>query len=162
MKVTNLLTAFFCSLLLITFATSCSNDDKIKFNKPLFEQERANWTNQNLQNYTFSYKYYSSTTGPISFTLVIRNGAIESESSERGTGKSFFNGITDIYDFVERHLQEDKDYTGEYPPESIEVDITYNDKYHYPSSIKYSIWYSVQIDGGGDFSFELTDFKVLD
>ena len=157
--------AILSAFIFAAFVTACSDDDeKIKFDKAAFDQQRSAWLEQNIQNYTFSYNYFSSGTGPVSCTVVIGNGVLESITSDRDETYDYmlFKSITAIYDDIDRintHLIDEglPSYAN-----SVTINVTYNSQFHYPLTVNYPINYNEDILGGGYPSVRITKFEVLD
>lgn len=159
--------AFFVLVILLftSFASSCSSDDKddVTFNKVNFDQELSHWNTLDLKNYTFSYNYFSSSSGPVTCKVIIHNGVLESAVNNINTQSDVpFQSISDIYKSVDGIYQSLlADDIPSYA-NSVAINCTYNNEYHYPMKVGYLIDYKEDVLGGGYYRFEMTNFELLD
>lgn len=159
MKINNLFVATVI-FLFASIATSCS-DGKIEFDRDTFDKEHSKWLAQGIEDYTFSYKYFSSATGPVSFTIVVRNGKMESVGGDKEYFNPPFTGISELFDDVASVYEKHKQGVDKNELKSVTIKIKYNTEYHYPQMISYSVGYKEEIDGGYYYDFEVTDFELL-
>lgn len=149
-----------CGLFLIV---SCATDDhssknkiKVNFDKEAFDNARELWQEQNLQNYTYTYEYFSS-NGPYNYNVVVDNGVIISE--EGRTIDNLFANIESTY----KSLVQEYDNKNADLVTAVYYTITYNSQYHYPERFSVSYSYSeLPPPGYGGSSSEITNFHTTD
>ncbi|HUH25302.1 MAG TPA: DUF6174 domain-containing protein [Flavobacterium sp.] len=152
-------------LLLIAFLgiimVSCDKEEDAvyyRFDEAKFVAKQKQWNEQDLQNYQYVQSYYSSTTGPVSETIVVRNGIA---SSENETRSAMIGTISDVYTRVINDFNQGKTQQN-LPINGISVDVTYNEDYSYPEDIKFTTSYKEAVAGGAWYDLKISDFEILE
>lgn len=140
---------------------SCDKEEEgvyYRFNEAKFVAKQKQWNEQDLQNYQYVQSYYSSATGPVSETIVVRNGVA---SSENETHSAMIGTISDVYSRVLNDFNQEKTQQN-LPIYGISVDVTYNGVYNYPEDIKFTTSYKEDIVGGVWYELKISDFEILE
>lgn len=151
-------------LFLITFlgitTISCDKEDEVfyHFDESKFIAKQKQWEQQNLKNYKFKQSYNSSTTGPVSETINVRNGIA---SSENDTHSAMIGTISEIYNRILNDFNEGKQ-NQQVPIYGITVDVNYNEEYNFPEKVKFSTSYKENIVGGAWYELQISDFEILE
>src|SRR5690606_5471437 len=142
---------------------SCTTDDnssknkiKVNFDKETFDKARELCQEQNLQNYTYTYDYFSS-SGAYNYNVVVENGVVTSE--EGSTIDNLFANIESTYNsLVKEYENKNADLVT-----AVYYTITYNSQYHYPERFSVSYDYSeLPPPGFGGSRSEITNFYTTD
>ncbi|MDR2583807.1 MAG: DUF6174 domain-containing protein [Fibromonadaceae bacterium] len=154
-------------VILTIFLYSCAlfYDLTIRADKRTFEKEHNLWNNQNLKNYQFTYKYFSSGTGPIG-PIKITVTENEEPIIENQYNEDFIlKTIPEIYDYISGtfdYIESVKNGTYDgHKIRSITLDISYDTMYHYPKKVDLSTGYVESVAGGAYYTLEITDFSTL-
>lgn len=152
-------------LFLITFLSltiiSCNKDEEeiyYDFDEKTFNTKQKQWKEQNIQNYKYDQYYMSSATGPISETIVVRNGIATSESDERS---AFIGTLSDVFARIENDFNEGKS-NQQLPIYGISVKIKYNENYHYLEDVTFSTSYKGDVVGGMWYDLKISNFEILE
>lgn len=158
-------------LLISLIFISCSDSDNLSvviFDENTFDKNRELWTENEILNYTFSQKYSSSSTGfqPI-LTSVVKNRELDtiflkSESDINIESLSYYGTIDDAYNFIENivNICKEEINSGR-SMEGAEIEVEYNDSFHYPTKIYCTGFYPEGIVGGLGINIIISDFEVI-
>ena len=141
--------------------TSCDGEDAetyYDFDEKTFHAKQKQWEDQNLLNYKYDQYYMSSATGPISETIIVKNGIATSESPERS---ALIGNLSDVFTQIENDFNYEKS-NQIIPIYGINVKIKYNDNYHYVEDVSFSTSYKEQIDGGMWYDLKISNFEILE
>ncbi len=147
------------SLLTLCTAMTCDDDTDdvfyLKYNQQEFDQQRTLWEKSNHQNYSYKLYYFSSATGPQTSTIEVENGMFVSSDNQGAYPYS----IDDIFKRIEDDVQNSlKNKPSEIY--GVTMDIKYNQQYHYPEKVYYTVAYKTDVVGGGYYDLTVTDFQL--
>jgi hypothetical protein len=147
-------------LICCIFVGSCDNQPAeiaIQFDRNTFNQERALWETQHITDYIFTEIYFPDyPAGNVRIT-VSGNEAIKKEPVEDDRDNTLFGEtISAIYDKIEENVVywEERFRMGNAPYNAVNFSINYNEIYHFPHEVQFSIvepdvaggWYDVLIE----------------
>jgi hypothetical protein len=127
------------------------NSLKIVMDKNAFDKEYLAWENQNIKNHQFVYKYFSD-AGPVKVTVRENEPPVVENLNSHGNGNTYdstpdiYNRVKSTFEFIES-VKNDT-YDG-HKINSLTLNITHDDQYHYPKKVNFSESYEETIDGGG-------------
>ncbi len=163
-------------LLISLIFISCSNSndsDKfsgLHFDQKTFEKNRQLWAENEILNYTFSQEYFSSSIGDQpKLTSVIKNKVLDTIFVQSGYATdnpieelTYYGTVDDIFQYIEwsTGYYEDIINSNQSNMKGVEITITYDKTYHYPTEIKCSGNYFETIYGGLSIQIIFSDFKV--
>lgn len=150
------------SLFCLAFAISCDKSPSITFDREEFNKQKAEWQIADIKDYTFTISYFSSATGPLEETVTVVNGEVTSESENKDL-HWFHSSISNIYESLESTFDSetrDSDNNSAYKVTDLILDIEYDEKYHYPKKVSYTVGYDKPVDGGGGYSMNIGNFNV--
>ncbi|MDR1230572.1 MAG: DUF6174 domain-containing protein [Spirochaetaceae bacterium] len=147
---------FVCCL----FVISCDYqpaDREVQFDRNTFNREKALWEAQYITDYVFTEIYFPDyPAGNVRIT-VSGNEATSFECMEDDSDYTLFGEtIADIYEQIEKEVAywEEQYRTGSSPYHAVNFVISYNETYHFPQKVVFSIvepdlvggWYDVIIE----------------
>jgi hypothetical protein len=161
-------------LLISLILISCSKSDDsdkfagLHFDQNTFEKNRQLWTGNEIMNYTFSQEYFSTSIGgQPKLTSVIKNRVLDTIFVQNDTDASvenmtYYETIDDVYDFIEYIVNSCKEQidSSQSPMKGAEIEITYDDTFHYPTEINCHGYYPSGILGGLSIQIVFSDFEV--
>ena len=163
-------------LLISLILLSCSDSDAtdeftgLNFDQNTFVKNRQLWEANKILNYTFSQVYSSISIGsqPKLRSIVINNELdsifIESKYVNNTSLEelTYYSTVDDVYLFIAyfANYYEEEIISSQSTMKGIEMDITYDDTFHYPTEIKFIGYYSKVLEGGLSLRIVLSDFEV--
>ena len=160
------------SLILISCSDSDDSDEfaGLNFDQNTFEKNRQLWEVNKIPNYTFSQAYSSLSIGnQPKLTSVVLNSKLDSifietynENNSSIEDLTYYGTIDDVYLFVKNfanYYKEEID-SNQSNLKGVEIHITYDDTFHYPTEIKINGYYSEIIEGGLSFRIVFSDFET--
>ena len=169
------LTACIFCVLVLFIIVGCeekiSDDLVIIMDKKSFDNEFALWENQILKSYQFNYLFsYSSAVpvGPIKVTVNENNEPIIEKEPDVHFHEYFNNTIYGIYNYIFstfNYIESVKN--GTYNDsgnkiKKIELKITYDKQYHFPTEANLSTYYSEPVGGGVSYNLKINNFTSLE
>jgi len=158
MKLKFLFTPLFC----LAFAVACDKSPSITFDRTEFDKQKTEWNLADIKNYTFTLSYFSSATGPIQETITVVNGVVTSESENKDI-HWFTSSISKIYESIESTFDgkmQDSNKDSDYKISDLVLEIEYDEKYHYPKKVSYTVGYDKPVDGGGGYNMSISNFNM--
>jgi hypothetical protein len=161
-------------LLLISLVLiSCSDSDEfagLNFDRNTFEKNRELWEVNKISNYTFSQEYSSTAVGsqPRLTSVVINNKLdtifVQSKyTTNNSMGElTYYGTVDDIYIYIEymANYLEGEINSNQSIMKGAEIEIIYDDTWHYPTEIKCSGYYDHDLIGGLGLNIIFSDFEV--
>jgi hypothetical protein len=158
----------FMSLIIVS-CTKSDDSSGLDFDQNAFETNRRLWTENKISNYTFSQEHYSLSIGSQPVLIgTVKNKELDTIFiSPNNTIVSienmiYFETIDDIFDYIE--------WSASYYDELInsnnhhmigaELDIEYDETFHFPTKITYTGHYSEMLVGGLYLGYVFSDFEV--
>jgi hypothetical protein len=147
----------FTGIVINTLVNTGGENRAVQFDRNTFNQERALWEAQHITGYIFTEIYFPGCPmGNVRIT-VSENEAINFEPLEDPEEYMLFGEtISGIYDKIEEDVArwEEQFRTGSAPYNAVNFTISYNETYHFPEEIHFSIiepdlaggWYDVTIE----------------
>ena len=150
------------SLFCLAFAISCDKSPSITFDREEFNKQKAEWEKADIKNYVFTLSFHSSATGPVQKTITVVNGVVTSEN-ENEDNHWFSSSISKIYESIESTFDskmQDSNKNPDYKISDVVLEIEYDEKYHYPEKVSYTVAYSEPVDGGGGYTLNISNFNT--
>lgn len=169
------------TLICCIFVISCDYqpaDVAVQFDRYTFNRERALWEAQHITDYVFTEIYFPDyPAGNVRITVSGSEAVSIEPVEDEGDNTLFGETITGIYERIEKEVAywEEQLKTNNSPYNAVNFMISYNEDYHFPQNVKFSIvepnlvggWYDVTI---GDFvtaeiasrkqeNFDITAFR---
>lgn len=156
------------------FFASCniSGKGKVTFDEGKFNEQKTAWENNNTQNYSYSLKYSSNSTGGLpKIRITVRNNeatsmVIEETNNEidaiESTYVNIINTINKTYHHIESLSNDLKTELKEPNSKllSAKIKVEYNEQYHFPTKIHSKGTYEFGLDGGLSETILITDFQI--
>lgn len=158
-------------ILLSVFSCNFFIDKKqeLSFDEDTFKSNYTQWIQSENKNYEFIQKYSSTSTGPqpeikveVSNGKFVSSTIISNESDIHKYDFRRFDTITEIYEFVDEIAVECKENiaSDQHPMLSAEIEIEYDETYHYPIMIDCSGSYEAGYAGGLSLILRISKFEL--
>ena len=162
-------TNLFLIAISLFFVTACNeqknhDQENFGFDKEAFDAERSQWFDMQLADYQFHASYFSD-AGPEEAIITVKNGTVETIEpvpDKQHYGLSpFFISISDVYENIALDFAEHSEQINQGKVKGVAVKIKYNNEYHYPEEVIYSVGYNENMYGGYYYTLKISDFTVL-
>lgn len=160
------------SLILISCSVSDDSDEfaGLNFDQNAFDRNRQLWEVNEISNYTFSQEYSSTSIGTQpKLTSIVLNRELDSifiqsnyANNTSIEGLTYHGTVDDVYLLIEyiANYYEEEINSSQNTLKGVEIDITYDDTFHYPTELKCNGYYSEALLGGLNFQIIFSDFEV--
>lgn len=142
----------------------------LKFNEKSFNTNFKLWHQYKNTSYEFSQEYFDNSRGPmpkikieVSDDKLMSSTVISDDIDIDKNNIYFFETITDVYEFIEAvevSCRESINSNHENSMYGAEIEIIYDEDYHYPLEVKCTGFYEEGVVGGLSSHLNISEFKI--